>query len=114
VPIRCFSSPRWRALWCGYACPQTVYTEIFMWIEEKIEGNRSQRMKLDQAPMSGRKCIKAAKFGAWGRFRCGRLHLVGYFTPIRELVQKPLPSVSARGSSSGSSSTAVSPTCLPA
>ncbi|HND26004.1 MAG TPA: 4Fe-4S binding protein, partial [Rhodocyclaceae bacterium] len=54
-------------LWCGYACPQTVYTEIFMWIEEKIEGNRSQRMKLDQAPMSARKFgLKAAKFGAWG------------------------------------------------
>jgi polyferredoxin len=36
-------------LWCGYACPQTVYTEIFMWIEEKIEGDRSKRMKLDDA-----------------------------------------------------------------
>ena len=35
-------------LWCGYACPQTVYTEIFMWIERVIEGDRVQRMKLDR------------------------------------------------------------------
>jgi polyferredoxin len=38
-------------LFCGYACPQTVYTEIFMWIENRIEGDRSKRMKLDKAPM---------------------------------------------------------------
>ena len=37
-------------LWCGYACPQTVYTEIFMWIERKVEGDRVKRMKLDRAP----------------------------------------------------------------
>ena len=34
-------------LWCGYACPQTVYTEIFLWIERKIEGERQARMRLD-------------------------------------------------------------------
>ena len=49
-------------LWCGYACPQTVYTEIFLWIERKIEGDRSARMRLDAAPMSlqklGRKAFK--------------------------------------------------------
>ena len=38
--------------WCGYACPQTVYTEIFLWIEKKIEGDRSARMRLDGAPLS--------------------------------------------------------------
>ena len=75
-------------LWCGYACPQTVYTEIFMWIEEKIEGNRSQRMKLDQAPMSARKLgLKAAKFGAWGALALWTgFTLVGYFTPMHELL----------------------------
>ncbi|WP_153163520.1 cytochrome c oxidase accessory protein CcoG [Zoogloea sp. 1C4] len=79
-------------LWCGYACPQTVYTEIFMWIEEKIEGNRSQRMKLDQAPMSARKLgIKAAKFGAWGALSLWTgFTLVGYFTPIKELVNEAM------------------------
>ncbi len=77
-------------LWCGYACPQTVYTEIFMWIEEKIEGNRAQRMKLDQGPMDARKFgLKAAKFGAWGALSLWTgFTLVGYFTPIRELVRE--------------------------
>ena len=37
-------------LWCGYACPQTVYSELFMRIEQWIEGDRNQRMKLDAAP----------------------------------------------------------------
>ena len=44
-------------LWCGYACPQTVYTEIFLWIERKIEGDRAARMKLDSAAMSSRKIL---------------------------------------------------------
>ena len=35
-------------LWCGYACPQTVYTEIFMWVERHLEGDRMRRMKLDR------------------------------------------------------------------
>jgi polyferredoxin len=39
-------------LWCGYACPQTVYTEIFMWVERKIEGDRAARMKLDAGAWS--------------------------------------------------------------
>ena len=37
-------------LWCGYTCPQTVYTEIFLWFEKLFEGDRPQRMKLDAAP----------------------------------------------------------------
>ncbi|WP_254051061.1 cytochrome c oxidase accessory protein CcoG, partial [Zoogloea sp. LCSB751] len=77
-------------LWCGYSCPQTVYTEIFMWIEEKIEGNRSQRMKLDQAPLSARKlAIKGAKFGTWGLLSLWTgFTLVGYFTPMHELLRE--------------------------
>lgn len=42
-------------LWCGYTCPQTVYTEIFLWIEAKIEGDRAARMKLDNAGLSSKK-----------------------------------------------------------
>ena len=45
-------------LWCGYACPQTVYSEIFMWVERKIEGDRTARMKLDGAGMSLEKLFK--------------------------------------------------------
>lgn len=76
-------------LFCGYACPQTVYTEIFLWIEEKIEGNRSSRMKLDQQAMNGRKfAIKAQKHAAWIVFALWTgFTFVGYFTPIKTLVQ---------------------------
>jgi cytochrome c oxidase accessory protein FixG len=73
-------------LWCGYACPQTVYTEIFMWIERRIEGDRARRMMLDRQPMNGRKLwLKTAKHAAWiaVAFWTGYT-FVGYFTPIRE------------------------------
>jgi cytochrome c oxidase accessory protein FixG len=74
-------------LWCGYACPQTVYTEIFMWIERAIEGDRPARMKLDQSAAGPRKVgLKAAKHGAWIALSLWTgLTFVGYFTPIREL-----------------------------
>lgn len=75
-------------LWCGYTCPQTVYTEIFLWIERKIEGDRAARMKLDEAAMSTKKLVKKVSkhvvwlaFAAWTGFT-----FVGYFTPIRELL----------------------------
>ena len=74
-------------LWCGYACPQTVYTEIFLWIERKIEGDRGARTKLDAGPLTGRKAgLKAAKHASWVAlaFWTG-FTFVGYFTPIREL-----------------------------
>ncbi|MDD5176820.1 MAG: cytochrome c oxidase accessory protein CcoG [Sterolibacterium sp.] len=74
-------------LFCGYACPQTVYTEIFMWIERKIEGDRSARMKLDQQTMNGRKfSLKFAKHAAWFLFALWTgFTFVGYFTPIKTL-----------------------------
>ena len=53
-------------LWCGYACPQTVYTEIFLWIERKIEGDAVARKRLDAEPRSLRKFVtKALKHTAW-------------------------------------------------
>jgi cytochrome c oxidase accessory protein FixG len=74
-------------LWCGYACPQTVYTEIFLWIERKVEGDRGARMRLDGAPMSLEKLVKKwfkhflwIGLGLWTGFT-----FVGYFSPIREL-----------------------------
>ncbi len=75
-------------LWCGYACPQTVYTEIFMWIERKIEGDRQKRMKLDAAPWSFAKLgRKSAKQAAWlGVALWTGITFVGYFTPIRTLL----------------------------
>ena len=75
-------------LFCGYACPQTVYTEIFMWIENKIEGDRNARIKLDQGSMTGAKLrIKTTKFLLWGivSFWTG-VTFVGYFMPMHELI----------------------------
>ncbi len=74
-------------LWCGYACPQTVYTEIFMWVEEKIEGARAARMRLDRASLSSRKlALKVAKHAVWIAIALWTgFTFVGYFTPIKEL-----------------------------
>lgn len=74
-------------LWCGYACPQTVYTEVFLWVERVIEGDRVARTKLDQGPLTARKVgLKAAKHTAWAAVGLWTgFTFVGYFTPIREL-----------------------------
>jgi len=74
-------------LWCGYACPQTVYTEIFLWVERKIEGDRNARIKLDKAALGPRKVLlKGAKHAAWVAIALWTgFTFVGYFTPIREL-----------------------------
>ena len=74
-------------LWCGYACPQTVWTEVFLWIERKVEGSRNQQIKLDKSgltPVKLRK--KALKHFIWITFSLYTgFTFVGYFTPIREL-----------------------------
>ncbi len=74
-------------LWCGFACPQTVYTEIFMWIEHKIEGDRSARLRLDGSPWTFEKIWKKTvkqflwiAVSVWTGFT-----FVGYFVPIRQL-----------------------------
>ena len=74
-------------LWCGFACPQTVWTEIFIWMEQFTEGTRSQRMKLDKAPWSFNKFRrKFSKQFLWVTFSLWTgFTFVGYFTPIREL-----------------------------
>jgi cytochrome c oxidase accessory protein FixG len=74
-------------VWCGYACPQTVYTEIFLWIERRIEGDRSARIRLDRQPWTAEKLGKrGAKHLAWGAVALWTgFTFVGYFTPIRAL-----------------------------
>jgi cytochrome c oxidase accessory protein FixG len=53
-------------VWCGFACPQTVWTDLFMWVERRIQGDRADRMRLDRAPWDARKLrLKAATHGAW-------------------------------------------------
>ena len=77
-------------LWCGYACPQTVYTEIFMWVERKIEGDRVARMRLDQSGFNAQKLARKSTkhlvwmaIGLWTGFT-----FVGYFTPIKTLASE--------------------------
>ncbi|MBC7729945.1 MAG: cytochrome c oxidase accessory protein CcoG, partial [Microbacteriaceae bacterium] len=74
-------------LWCGFACPQTVYTEIFMSIETKIEGDRIARMRLDSGPWTLNKVgRKLAKQGAWIAIALWTgFTFVGYFSPIKDL-----------------------------
>jgi cytochrome c oxidase accessory protein FixG len=74
-------------LWCGYACPQTVYTEIFLWVERWIEGDRAARIRMDAAPFSARKLVlRGAKHAVWILIALWTgFTFVGYFTPIREL-----------------------------
>jgi len=75
-------------LWCGYACPQTVYSEIFMWIERRFEGDRVARIKLDAGPWSfNRIWRKSGKQLVWVVLALWTgITFVGYFTPIRTLI----------------------------
>lgn len=79
-------------LFCGYACPQTVYTELLMWIERKVEGERPARMKLDAQPMNARKLrLKVAKHALWLLVSLWTgFTFVGYFTPVKELLESTL------------------------
>jgi cytochrome c oxidase accessory protein FixG len=77
-------------LWCGYACPQTVWTEAFLWMERITEGRGAARRKLDKAPWTaarlrrqGSKQLLWIAFSLWTGFT-----FVGYFTPIRELAAR--------------------------
>src|SRR6218665_1365525 len=74
-------------LWCGFACPQTVYTEIFIWIEKLFEGDRQARIKLDAKPWGLDKLWrKGGKQAAWITLALWTgFSFVGYFTPIRSL-----------------------------
>ena len=82
-----FVTAVWGRLWCGYACPQTVWTEAFLWLERLVEGDRNKRMKLDASPWNRNKILRKTtkqvlwiSFALWTGFT-----FVGFFTPIREL-----------------------------
>ena len=74
-------------VWCGFSCPQTVYTEIFLWIEHRFEGDRSARLRLDAAPWTADKILRrGGRHLAWILFSLWTgFTFVGYFTPMREL-----------------------------
>ena len=75
-------------VWCGYTCPQSVFTWVFMYIEEKCEGKRNARIKLDKQKNSINRFVrKTVKHVLWlvVGFLTG-VTFVGYFSPIRELL----------------------------
>ncbi len=80
-------------LWCGFACPQTVWTEVFLWMERMVEGDRPQRIKLDQSPLNARKFrLKATKHTLWIVFSLFTgFTFIGYFTPIHDLLDRLYP-----------------------
>ena len=77
-------------LWCGYACPQTVWTEVFLWMERWTEGDRGRRMKLDAGPWTREKVLrKGAKHLLWLLFALWTgFTFVGFFTPITQLASR--------------------------
>jgi len=77
-------------LWCGYACPQTVWTQAFVWMERWVEGSHTKRRKLDAGPWTAEKIFKKSLkqflwvgFALWTGFI-----FVGYFTPVDVLARK--------------------------
>ena len=79
-------------VWCGFACPQTVWTEAFTWLESAIEGNRSKRMKLDRGPWTLTKIWKkSAKQFCWIVLALFTgFSFVGYFSPVDQLATRLL------------------------
>ena len=73
-------------LWCGYACPQTVWTEAFLWMERLVEGDRNKRMKLDKQGFSTERIIKKTiKHSIWIIFATWTgFTFVGFFVPIQD------------------------------
>ncbi|WP_036300249.1 cytochrome c oxidase accessory protein CcoG [Methylotenera sp. L2L1] len=79
-------------LWCGFACPQSVYTKIFLWVERQVEGDRAARLRLDASKLTRNKLLKKMlkhsiwiSFSVWTGFT-----FLGYFAPIRDLMQSIL------------------------
>jgi cytochrome c oxidase accessory protein FixG len=77
-------------LWCGFACPQTIWTDAFLWMERLVEGDRPKQLKLDKAPLSFRKVrLKTTKHTLWLVFALFTgFTFVGFFVPIHELTQE--------------------------
>ncbi len=75
-------------VWCGYTCPQTVWTAVFMWVEQMVEGERHARIRLDRSPWSLSKLWRRSlKHGMWLGFALlTGITFVGYFYSIRDLV----------------------------
>lgn len=90
-------------VWCGYTCPQTVWTLMFIWAEHVCEGDRNKRIKLDKQPWNLEKILrKSSKHGIWLLIALlTGLTFIGYFVPIRDLLLGFIPDFSGGGLSFG-------------
>lgn len=86
-------------VWCGFTCPQTVWTLMFIWVEHLCEGDRNQRIKLDAKGWSLQKIIKkGSKHSLWLMIALATgLTFVGYFYPIRSLISDFIPHIADNG-----------------
>ncbi|KGJ98760.1 cytochrome c oxidase accessory protein CcoG [Thalassotalea sp. ND16A] len=82
-----YVASKYGRIWCGFACPQTVWTLMFLWIENRIEGNRQQRIKLDKSKISIEKCAKKlGKHGMWLTVSLiTALVFMSYFVPAEQI-----------------------------
>ncbi|MFT6791189.1 MAG: cytochrome c oxidase accessory protein FixG [Cellvibrionaceae bacterium] len=83
----------WGRVWCGFTCPQTVWTLMFIWAETLFEGDRNQRIKLDNNDWTTEKALRrSSKYTLWLiiAFITGAT-FISYFYPIRELLLGFLP-----------------------
>lgn len=87
-----FATALFGRVWCGFSCPQTVYTKLFLWIERLAEGKPLARQRLDAGPWNAHKLLrKGTKHGAWLSVSLWTgITLVAYFTPMRVLWQEVL------------------------
>lgn len=92
-------SKKYGRIWCGFTCPQTIWTLLFIWVEHRVEGNRAKRIALNQSPLSIKKfLIKAIKHIVWIAIALlTSLIFLSYFYPAHilylEFFSGRLPSV---------------------
>ena len=74
-------------VWCGFMCPQTIWMFMYVWVEEKIEGNRNQRIRADKQPLTKDKFKKkAAKHTIWLLMSfITATTFMSYFIPVKTL-----------------------------
>ncbi len=86
-------------VWCGFTCPQTVWTLMYIWAEHFCEGDRNKMIKLDKQAWNTEKILrKGGKHFLWLLIALiTGITFVGYFTPVRELILGFWPSINESG-----------------
>ena len=85
-----YVSTKFGRIWCGFTCPQTIWSFLFMWVENRFEGNMQQRKQLDNAPWSVSKLVKkSSKHFAWGIISVlTATAFMSYFVPATDIYKQ--------------------------